>query len=510
MPTSSHPSPYILAHDLGTTGNKASLFDARGVLVSSALSAYPTDYPHPNWAEQDPEDWWRAVRVATRQLLAQSGVDPRAIAAVSLCGQMMGCVALGEDGNPLRSCIIWADQRAQAEADAVAAACGEAEVYRIAGHRTSPAYSAPKILWLRAHQPEFYGRAVCFLQPKDFVIFRLTGARVTDYSDASGTLLFDLHTRTWHAPFLRALDLPVEKLPTPVASTTTVGTVTPAAAAATGLMAGTPVIVGGGDGACAGVGAGVVSPGSAYCSIGTSAWISISSDAPVIDPAARTVTFHHLHPTRYCPMGTMQAAGGAREWAWSLLRNQGLDLDATEDLDAAAAQVPPGAGGVLFLPYLLGERSPHWNPLARAAWLGMAMPTGKAELARAVLEGVALNLRLVLDTLRSQVPGIGAIRLIGGGSRSPLWRQILADCWRAPVQTLALKTEATAWGAAVAGGVGAGIYTWEIAAQQARVVETIDPDPAHLAFYDDLAAIYLDSYTALAPIYRRLAELNRA
>lgn len=508
MPTL-HPAPYILAHDLGTTGNKASLFDAHGVLVSSALAAYPTRYPQPNWAEQEPEDWWRAVIAATRQLLTQSGIDAGQIAAVTLCGQMMGCVALGADGNPLRSCIIWADQRAQAEADQIAAACGATEVYRVTGHRPSPAYSAPKILWLRAHQPDLYARAVCFLQPKDFVIYRLTGARVTDYSDASGTLLFDLHTRTWHEPFLRSLDLPIEKLPTPHASTTTVGTVTPAAAEATGLAAGTRVIVGGGDGACAGVGAGVVTPGSAYCYIGTSAWISISSDAPVIDPAARTVTFHHLHPTRYCPMGTMQAAGGAREWAWTHLRSQGVDPDALEDLDQAAAQVPPGAGGVIFLPYLLGERSPHWNPLARAAWLGMAMSTGKAELARAVLEGVALNLRLILDTLRSQVQGIDAIRLIGGGSRSPLWRQILADCWRAPVQTLALKTEATAWGAAVAGGVGAGIYTWEIAAHQAQVIETVEPNPAFVPIYDELAEIYADSYAALSPIYDRLGQMNR-
>ncbi len=492
----------ILAHDLGTTGNKASLFDADGVLVGSAVAAYPTAYPHPNWAEQDPDDWWDAVCTATRQLLDQTGVSPTAIAAVSFSGQMMGCVALGRDGRPLRSCIIWADQRAQPQADAIAAACGADAIYRIAGHRVSPAYSAAKILWLRDHQPDLYAAAVCFLQPKDYIVYRLTGALATDYSDASGTLLFDLTARAWHQPFLAALGLDAGQLPPVHPSTAIAGYVTAEAAAATGLAVGTPVVIGGGDGACAGVGAGVMEAGDAYGYIGTSSWISISAAAPVIDPQARTFTFHHLHPQRYAPMGTMQAAGGARDWAWQQLSAAGLELD------AAAADVPPGAGGVLFLPYLLGERSPHWDPLARAAWLGMAMPTGKPQLARAVLEGVALNLRLILDALAAQVDGIAAVRLIGGGSQSPLWRQIMADCFRRPVHTLALKTEATAWGAAVAGGVGVGLYTWEIAQQQAQIVATTYPDPAHVVAYDELAVLFADAYAALAPLYARLQRFN--
>lgn len=498
-----HPD-LILAHDLGTTGNKAGLFAADGSLVGSVLVNYATEYPHPNWAEQQPDDWWNAVCVATRRLLTSHDVDPGAIAAVTFSGQMMGCVALGADGNPLRSCIIWADQRAQAEAQAMADRCGGDEIYRRAGHRVSPAYSAPKMLWVRAHEPEIYAATRCFLQPKDYLVYRLTGELVTDYSDASGTLLFDLATHRWHSPFLQALDIDPDVLPTPVPSTTVVGGVTAQAADATGLRAGTPVVIGGGDGACAGVGAGVVEPGQAYCYIGTSAWISISSDNPIIDPAQRTVTFCHLHPERYNPMGTMQAAGGARDWAWGLLRQSGIDLDGLDDLDSAAAQVPPGAGGVLFLPYLLGERSPHWDPQARAAWLGMAMPTGKGELARAVLEGVALNLRLILFALREQMTGIERVRLIGGGSRSELWRQILADCFGLPVETPALKSEATSWGAAVAGGVGVGLYDWETAAKQTRIVACAEPNPAHLDAYAELAELYLASYTALSPIYARL------
>jgi xylulokinase len=478
-------------------------------LVSSVFAGYATTYPQPNWAEQNAGDWWRATVVATQQLLAQSGTDAAAIAAVSFSGQMMGCLPVDGEGKPLRSCIIWADQRAQMQAERMAATCGTDAIYRITGHRPSPAYSAPKMLWLRDQQPEIFAAARCFLQPKDYLIYRLTGHFVTDYSDASGTLLFDLTKREWHQSFLSALGLSADKLPSLHPSTAVIGEVTQEAAAATGLRAGTPVVVGGGDGACAGVGSGVVEPGSAYCYIGSSSWVSLSSAVPILDPQARTFTFHHLHPERYCPMGTMQAAGGARDWAWALLRNGGMDIDAGDDLDSAAAQVSPGAGGVLFLPYLLGERSPHWNPLARAAWLGMAMPTGKAELARAVLEGVALNLRLILDTLRAQIRGIDAMRLIGGGSRSDVWRQILADCFGIPIQSLSLKSEATAWGAAVAGGVGVGLYGWEIAAEQAQVIETVEPNPTHIRLYDELAAIYLDSYTALEPIYQRLHHFSQ-
>ncbi|RIK55761.1 MAG: xylulokinase [Chloroflexi bacterium] len=495
-------SPFILAHDLGTTGNKASLFDAQGSLVGSAFAGYPTAYPQPNWAEQEPDDWWRAVCQATRQLLAQSGVVPGEIAAVSFSGQMMGCVALGRDGNPLRSCIIWADQRAQPQAGYLAQVCGAAEVYRRTGHRVSPAYSAPKILWLRDRQPDLFAAAACFLQPKDYAVYRLTGTLATDYSDASGTLLFDLEGHRWHRPFLDALGLDEERLPRLYASDAVVGRVTTGAAAATGLAAGTPVVIGGGDGACASAGAGVIEPGAAYCSVGSSAWVSVSSLAPVLDPQERSFTFHHLHPQRYSPMGTMQAAGGARDWAWRLLQTPG------QELDAAAAEVAPGAGGVLFLPYLLGERSPHWDPLARAAWLGMAMPTDRPTLARAVLEGVALNLRLILDGLRAQVAGIRAIRLIGGGSQSQLWRQILAGCFGLPVHTLALQSEATVWGAAVAGGVAVGLYDWQMAAAQARIVETTHPDPAHAAVYDELVTVFADAYTALAPLYARLAQIR--
>ena len=499
---------YILAHDLGTTGNKATLFDREGKLVGSAFAAYPTHYPHPNWAEQEPADWWAAVCSTTQQLLAQTGVTANDIAAVGLCGQMMGCTPVDAQGMPLRSCIIWADQRAQAQANQIAERCGAEAVYQRSGHRPSPAYTAAKMLWLLDEQPDIFHKTACFLQPKDFIVHQLTGRFATDYSDASGTLLFDLVERRWATDFLAALALPVDCLPTLYPSTAVVGEVTSTAATATGLAAGTPVVIGGGDGACAGVGAGVVEPGDAYCYIGSSAWISISTLQPVRDPAQRTFTFHHLHPERYAPMGTMQAAGGARDWAWRLLQEAELDLD------AAAATIPPAAEGLLFLPYLLGERSPHWNPLARGAFIGLAMPHSKPQLARAVLEGVALNLRLILDALRSSIrqsePPIRAIRLIGGGGKSDLWPQMLADCFNLPIHQLTLTSEATSWGAAVAAGVGVGLYDWTQASQGATVTQIVEPTRQGVAIYGELAAIYADAYRALEPIYTRLAAFSRA
>jgi xylulokinase len=495
---------YILAHDLGTSGNKATLFDASGHLVASAFAAYATVYPHPNWAEQEAGAWWDAVCATSRQLLAETGVAPEAVAAVGFSGMMMGCLPVDEAGTPLRSCIIWADQRAQEEAEYVAARCGAERIYLRCGHRTSPAYSAPKILWIRNHQPDIYARAAKFLIPKDYVVHRLAGVFATDYSDASGTLLFDLETRRWADDLLAELGLSAEQLPTVYPSTTVVGHVTEDAATASGLAPGTPVVIGGGDGSCAGAGAGVIEPGSAYCVIGTSAWISVATRAPVPDPLQRTMTFAHVHPERYAPMGVMQMAGGARAWAW-----QTLGEDGQNDLDAAAAGVPAGARGLLFLPTLMGERSPFWNPLARGAFAGLSVQHGKPEMARAVLEGVAIGLRLILDALREQVPGIGALRLIGGGGKSALWPQILADCFHLPIHLLELKGEATSWGAAVAAGVGVGLYDWPIAAERSRVVQVVEPNPAHAALYDELDELYQALYRSLEPLNARLDAIGR-
>jgi len=506
------PHEYILAHDLGTTGNKTTLFDAdTGSVVASVAEPYGTDYPQPNWAEQNAADWERAVLGGTQRLLDQTQVRPQRIAVVSFSGTMNGALPVDEFGAPLRPAIIWADQRATAQAARLGECCGgPAEFYRRTGHRPGASYTAAKIMWLREHQPEVYDRACKFLQAKDYAAYLLTGVFATDFSDASGTNLFDLERREWAPDLIRALELDAGKLPNAYPSSTVVGQVTPEAAAETGLLYGTPVVIGGGDGACATVGAGSVKPGDAYNYIGSSSWIAVTTEQPLLDPEMRTFTFVHLDPRFYFPTGTMQAAGGSFDWIERLLRGES-DRRLYNDLNTLAAGVPVGAGGLLFLPYLMGERSPYWNPLARGCFVGLSMGHGRAELTRAVLEGVALNLMMILDAFLAQGAGIETLRVIGGGARSALWRQILADVYGMPVLRPHLLTEATALGAAIAGGVGVGLFeNFEVVQKIVRVQDSEQPDPAAQARYAELYGLFKDTYRALEPVFTRLAELQTA
>ncbi|MHB1293697.1 MAG: xylulokinase [Anaerolineae bacterium] len=499
----------ILAHDLGTTGDKASLFSAEGELLAGAFEPYATAYPRPGWAEQDPADYWRAVCASTGRLLAGVGLwSARDIAVVSFSGQMMGCLPIDRAGRPLRTSIIWADQRAEGEAAILAERVGRERVYALTGHRAGPNYTAAKMLWLRAHQPDLWAQTWIVLQAKDYVAYRLTGQAATDYSDASGTNLFDLAARRWSQEILDALELDPALLPPAVPSATVIGEVTPEAAKATGLAAGTPVVIGGGDGACATVGAGVVNPADAYNYIGSSSWISFVSRTPLCDPAQRTFTFAHLDPDYLFPTGTMQCAGGSYDWLERLLRGEGEERLLAQ-LDAQAATVAPGAHGLFFLPYLIGERSPHWNPRARGAFVGLSMTHGRAEMARAALEGVAFNLRIILDAFRQQGAPIQALRLIGGGARSAVWRQILADVFNLPILRPKLLAEATSLGAAVAGGVGVGLFAdYGVAARLVEVTPGEEPNAGAAARYDALYEVFQQVYQQLAPVYERIAALE--
>jgi len=497
----------ILAHDLGTTGNKASLFDVSGRLVASAFAAYDTHYPHPGWAEQDPPEWWRAACQSTQHMLSTCGRAADEIAVISFSGEMMGCTPVDASGRPLRTSIIWADQRAERQAALLAERVGRDRVYQITGHRASSNYTAAKIAWLRDHEPDIYGQAHKILQAKDYVAFKLTGRYATDYSDASGTNLFDLHHRRWSTEIMDALELDPGLLPAALPSSTVIGTVTLRAAEETGLAEGTPVAIGGGDGACATAGAGVVQPADAYNYVGSSAWISFVSREPLYDPQQRTFTFAHLDPEYVFPTGTMQCAGGSYDWLERLLRG-GDDERLYAEMEELASAVEPGARGLFFLPYLIGERSPHWNPRARGAFVGLTMAHGRGEMARAVLEGVAFNLRIILDAFRDQGAELSALRLIGGGARSPLWRQILADVFGLPVLRPRLLVEATSLGAAIAGGVGIGLYPgYHVAADLVRVTPGEEPDPTSRRRYEELYGIFRETYEALVGIYDRIAAL---
>jgi xylulokinase len=501
---------YILAHDLGTTGNKATLFDAgTGKAVAAAFRAYETAYANPGWAEQDPADWWRAARDSTRELLDTSRIAPGDVAVVSFSGMMMAALPVDGAGLPLRSAIIWADQRATAEAEFLADSCGVEHIYRRTGHRPSASYTAAKMLWIQRNQPDVYARAHQFLQAKDYVAYRMSGAFATDYSDASGTNLFDLDRRDWAVDIVEAVGLDPDKLPPARPSSTVIGQVTAEAAAETGLLAGTPVVIGGGDGACATVGAGSVHPGDAYNYIGSSSWIAVTAERPLYDPQMRTFTFAHLDPELYFPTGSMQSAGGSYDWLERLLRGEG-ETRLYDELGAAAATVEAGSRGLLFLPYLIGERSPHWNPLARGVFVGLTMSHGRAEMARAVMEGVAFNQKMILDAFLEQGAAIRALRLIGGGARSGLWRQIMADVYGLPILRPALLAEATALGAAIAGGVGVGLYPdFRVAAELVQVEEAERPDPARSQRYAALYELFQQSYVALEPIFEKLSLLDK-
>lgn len=496
---------YILACDLGTTGNKASLFNLEGRAVASAFIGYETSYPGPNWAEQDPADWWRAVCESSRKLMAEAKISPKEIAAIGFSGQMMGCLPVDKDGNPLRPSIIWADMRSVEEARFLAEKCGADEIYRRTGHRATSSYSASKILWVKNHQPDLYAKTHKFLQAKDYVAYRLTGAYATDFSDASGTNMLDLDEMRWAEDILEAIGIARELLPEAHPSSTVIGEVTRQAAEETGLAPGTPVVIGGGDGACATAGAGVVGEGDAYNYIGSSSWISTVTRRPIYDPQKRTFTFVCLDPNYFFPTGTMQAAGGSYTWLEGILREDYLMMD------EEASGVEPGAKGLLFMPYLIGERSPHWNPLARGAFVGLTMQHGRAEMARAVLEGVAFNLRIILDAFREQGVRFTAIRLIGGGAKSPIWRQILADVFELTILRPELLAEATSLGAAIAAGIGAGLFPgFEVAKEMVRVEEGEKPNPARSKLYLELYQIFQETYRALEPIYERLAALTLA
>jgi xylulokinase len=496
----------IVAHDLGTTGNKATLFDLTGAAVATTFVSYGTAYPHANWAEQDPADWWRAVRDSTRELLATSDVPPGEIAVVSFSGMMNGMLPVDRQGAPVRTAIIWADLRATAEAEFLAGRCGFEAIYRRTGHRPGASYTAAKLLWLQKHEPELYARTHRVLQAKDFAAYKLSGVFATDYSDASATNLFDLERREWAGDLMEAVGLDPDKLPPALPSSTVIGQVTPEAAAETGLRAGTPVVIGGGDGACATVGAGSVRSGDAYTYIGSSSWIAVTAETPLHDPQMRTFTFAHLDPKLYFPTGAMQCAGGAYDWLERLLRGE-AEAKLYDQLEAAASTVAPGAEGLLFLPYLIGERSPHWNPLARGAFVGLTMAHGRPEMARAVLEGVALNLKLILDAFQDQGAGIDAMRLIGGGARSALWRQILADVYGLPILRPDLLAEATSLGAAITGGVGVGLFPdFRVAYEIVQVEEAERPNAAAQACYAELYPLFRETYRALEPIYERLGK----
>ena len=447
----------ILSHDLGTTGDKATLVSVDGEVVASVTARYPTDFGTGGKAEQDALHWWDAVCTATRSLLESAAVSPADLVAVSFSGQMMGAVLLDEHGDPIRPAIIWADTRSVDQVDRLLARIDMEDFYRITGHRLNATYSLSKMMWIRDNEPDSFGRARRVVLAKDFIVQRLTGVIHTDPSDASSTNAFDQRANAWSDEIIEMAGLSRSLFPEVVGSTTVVGHVTRDAARATGMPEGLPVVMGGGDGPVGALGAGITSPESgAYAYLGSSSWVSYASSEPLLDPAMRTMTFTHVLPGLYVPTSTMQAGGASLAWIVNLLSPS--DSGGFDDLLAQARTGSASESGLYFLPHLLGERSPHWNPKARGVFAGLAMHHGRADMVRAVIEGVAFVLRSGLDSFTTNGARIEAIDAIGGASKSDVVLGILADVWGIPVSPRDLVDEATALGAAVLAGLGVGVF----------------------------------------------------
>ena len=506
---------FILAHDLGTTGNKATLFDEQGKLAASAFSGYEVIHPEPTWAEQNPADHWNAVINTTRQLLAQAKISPDEIAVISFSGQMMGCLPVDKNGQPLRNCIIWADQRGVQQAAQLDERVGQERVYRITGHRISPTYSLAKWMWIRDNEPAIFANLHKILHVKDYIAYRMTGKFVTDRSDASGMNLYNLESGTWSQEILDAMQLDAAQLPEIHNSTDVVGELTRDAADALGLVPGIPVVIGGGDGASAAVGAGSVSEGPAYHYIGTSSWIAFAAPRPIFDPGRRIFNWAHMVPGMFSPCGTMQAAGGSYQWlrrqiCWSEEQDaQETGEDVYEIMNRRAAESVPGAHGLLFLPYLQGERSPHWNPKARGGFVGLQVTHKRADLIRATLEGVSMNMRTILQSFLDANAHIEQVTLIGGGAKGELWDQILADVYGLPTLRPKLLEEATSLGAAIAGGVGVGLYKdFSMVHQCIEIAKRYEPNAQAAALYNKLYPSFLKAYDTLVPVFDELSEIK--
>jgi len=502
---------YILAHDLGTSGNKATLYSEEGVRIASATESYPTSFFNGNWAEQNPEDWWTAVCNSTAALLAESKIDAADIAVVALSGQMMGCTPVDSSGNALRPSILYCDQRSTREADALLQKMAMKDFYAICGHRLSASYPLEKMMWLRSNEPDLFRKMHKSLCAKDYINARLTGVMATDFSDASGTNAFDLNTFKWSEEIIELADLNITLFPDAVESTTIIGEITTEAALATGLKAGTPVAAGGGDGSAAGVGVGCVAPGSAYNCLGSSSWIGLTVEKPLVDPEMRTMNWAHCVPGYLHPSGTMQTAGSSFKWlADQLCSPETLATaecggSAYKRIDDVIASVPPGSNGVLFLPYMLGERTPWWDPDARGAFIGLQLASTRADMMRAVMEGIAINLGLIADIFRAHVP-IDALTVIGGGAASPVWRQILADACNCEIKTLTSTDEATSMGAAVIGGVASGLFeNFDVVKQFAVVDQRVNPVPENVELYKQRRGLLEKAYHGLKDVYAELA-----
>ena len=494
---------YFLGIDTSTTSSKALLIDEEGKVVAVAASPHTLQTPHPLWSEQDPREWWEAVAVSIRSVLEKAGVGGERIAAIGLTGQMHGLVLLDETGNVLRPAILWNDQRTQSQCDEIHQRIGKEKFIQITGNVALTGFTAPKILWVKENEPEVYAKARHVLLPKDYIRYKLTGEYAMDKADGAGTVLFDLKSRNWSDEVLSALDIPREWMPQTFEGTQFTGHVTDEAASLTGLKVGTPVVAGGGDQAAGAVGVGAVKAGVIGLTVGTSGVVFATTPSALIEPDGRLHAFCHAVPNMWHFMGVMLSAAGSLQWYRDTLAPE-MSFD---DLLQDAVSVPAGSEGLQFLPYLSGERTPHPDPLARGAFIGLTLRHSRAHMTRAVLEGVSFGLKDSFTLIQNA--GLGAItqvRASGGGTKSALWRQILASVLEAELVTVN-TTEGAAYGAALLAGVGAGAWVDVQSACKAviKITGTTQPNPQDAEPYNKGYSIYQNLYPVLKPSFDKMA-----
>jgi xylulokinase len=493
---------YFLGIDISTTGSKAIVIDERGAIRAAASSPHTLQSPQPLWSEQDPGQWWEAASASVRAALEQAGLAGDNIAAVGLTGQMHGLVLLDEAGEVLRPAILWNDQRTQAQCDEIHARIGKEKFIQITGNVALTGFTAPKILWVQENEPEVYARIAHVLLPKDFVRYKLTGDMAMDKADGAGTVLMDLKARHWSPEILQALDISANWMPELYEGPEITGTVTSEAADRTGLPAGIPVVAGGGDQAAQAVGVGAIHEGIVALTLGTSGVVFATTSSPFIEPEGRLHAFCHSVPDRWHLMGVMLSAAGSLRWYRDTFA-PGMDYDR---LLEPAAEIAPGAEGLLFLPYLTGERTPYPDPLARGAFVGLTVRHTMPHLTRAVLEGVAFGLRDSFELMKNTgLASIDQVRISGGGAKSLLWQQILADVFDSELVTVN-TTEGAAYGAALLAGVGDGCWPSVDAACEAtiRITGKVEPNSEAARRYEDVYSIYRGLYPALRASFNKM------
>ncbi|HNM35746.1 MAG TPA: xylulokinase [Anaerolineales bacterium] len=497
---------YFLGIDTSTTSSKALLIDSNGVVIAVAAASHTLQTPKPLWSEQNPREWWDAVAASIKSVLEKAGVSGERVVAVGLTGQMHGLILLDENGSVLRPAILWNDQRTQSQCDEIHQVIGKEKFIQITGNVALTGFTAPKILWVKENEPSVYARAKHVLLPKDYIRFCLTGEYAMDKADGAGTVLFDLKARDWSDEVLAALGIPREWMPRTFEGTAFTGKVTEEAARLTGLKAGTPVAAGGGDQAAGAVGVGAVEPGIVGLTVGTSGVVFATTPSALIEPEGRLHAFCHAVPGMWHFMGVMLSAAGSLQWYRDTLApNVSFD-----ELVKEAESAPAGSEGLLFLPYLSGERTPYPDPLARGSFVGLTLRHTRAHMTRAVLEGVAFGLKDSFTLIQNAGLGkITQVRASGGGTKGALWRQILASALEAELVTVN-TSEGTAFGAALLAGVGAGTWSDVASACKSTIQLTGQtlPDDAQVNSYRRSYPLYRELYPALKPSFEKISQTN--